>query len=607
MLNKYIYNYFLKYVCFLFGYSYIIFTDYIHININNKIYIDIDNEFNVSLYEEDILFNNYKTNLKPIAFYHPEYNNISFLKYFNCPFNKNKNAIHNMHKLVKSQVKLARRHQIYGFAIYYDPFHIKNIILLSTNAFLNYVNFPFFIVWKNDRVESKDINIIDFLISNISKFMQSENYIKINNRPILSISCPSYLINETNLVPLLRKKAKKIIGKIFLLYPFRGKLSGVNFIRGFDAIYDFSKIDLFDEITNRPNIIHYSGFIYKNLILNKINYNFTLFRTSYLNYNNYKDYKPEKFYLQNKIIIKSANLKYSNNNGIIFVDSWNDYYNGNYLEFDEKFGYSTINSFSKSILNLPYQSNNFSDNAEITIAVQVHVFYEEIFKNIINKINQIPFKYDIYISTTSEEKKLIIEKYLIDSHHNNYEIKIMENKGRDVYPFINQMKYYFKYYKYICHLHTKKSEHKKNLGSNWSNYLYKNLIGSKETISDIIFDFEKNKKLGFIFPEEYYEIKKGIKDFENSNLSLNSDNKEYMNFILDAIFHKYKVGEKLVFPVGNMFWAKTKAIYQIFKLKLKFPDELGQINTTIMHAIERIWLYLVKINGYYYKKIIKYY
>ena len=137
--------------------------------------------------------------------------------------------------------------------------------------------------------------------------------------------------------------------------------------------------------------------------------------------------------------------------------------------------------------------------------------------------------------------------------------------------------------------------------------MYKNLIGSKETISDIIFDFEKNKKLGFIFPEEYYEIKKGIKDFENSNLSLNSDNKEYMNFILDAIFHKYKVGEKLVFPVGNMFWAKTKAIYQIFKLKLKFPDELGQINTTIMHAIERIWLYLVKINGYYYKKIIKYY
>ena len=66
---------------------------------------------------------------------------------------------------------------------------------------------------------------------------------------------------------------KFIIGKIFLLYPFRGKLSEVNFIREFDAIYDFSKIDLFKEITNRRNIIYYSGFIYKNLILNKIKYN----------------------------------------------------------------------------------------------------------------------------------------------------------------------------------------------------------------------------------------------------------------------------------------------------------------------------------------------
>ena len=80
-----------------------------------------------------------------------------------------------------------------------------------------------------------------------------------------------------------------------------------------------------------------------------------------------------------------------------------------------------------------------------------------------------------------------------------------------------------------------------------------------------------------------------------------------MNFILKTIFHIYKVGEKLVFPVGNMFWTKTKAIHQIFKLKVKFPEELSQINTTIMHAIERIWLYLVKLNGYYYKKIIKYY
>ena len=69
-----------------------------------------------------------------------------------------------------------------------------------------------------------------------------------------------------------------------------------------------------------------------------------------------------------------------------------------------------------------------------------------------------------------------------------------------------------------------------------------------------------------------------------------------MNDILKRIFHKYKVSDKLIFPIGDMFLAKTKAIYQIFNVKLKFPEELGQTNETIMHAIERLLLYLVKLN-----------
>ena len=56
-----------------------------------------------------------------------------------------------------------------------------------------------------------------------------------------------------------------------------------------------------------------------------------------------------------------------------------------------------------------------------------------------------------------------------------------------------------------------------------------------------------------------------------------------------------------------MFWAKSKAIYQIFNVRLKYPEELGQTNETIMHAIERLWLYLVKLNGYYYKSTLIYY
>jgi lipopolysaccharide biosynthesis protein len=87
-------------------------------------------------------------------------------------------------------------------------------------------------------------------------------------------------------------------------------------------------------------------------------------------------------------------------------------------------------------------------------------------------------------------------------------------------------------------------------------------------------------------------------------------NRIQMNYILEKIFNKrYKIGHFLDFPAGNMFWAKVLAIYQIFFLDINenVPKEKGQIDQTIMHGIERIWLFLVKLNGYYYQKMFKYY
>lgn len=407
---------------------------------------------------------------------------------------------------------------------------------------------------------------------------------------------------------LIRKEAKKEFGDVFILYPFTGNFKRNKFLREFDAIYDFSKIDLLEELTKSHNILYYSGNVYKNLYLNELNINFPLFRTCYVNYKNFKDFKPEKFYIANNIIFNWERINFKQNGGFLMIDSWNDYQNGNYLEPDEIYGYALINTFSKSILNFPFQTKNLTlEKNNIIIAIQIHVFYEDLLMEIINKINLIPFKYDLFISTISVEKKIFIENCLFNSTANNYVVEIFENRGRDVFPFIKQMKREFKKYKYICHIHTKKSVHKKFLGTYWREYIYENLIGNKDIISEIIYDFEKNEKLGFIFPEAYYDLIKGIKDFENTNLALHIHNKKYMNYILRRIFRRFKIDEKLIFPVGNMFWAKTNAIYQIFNVKFKYPKESNQNNKTIMHAIERIWLYLVKLNGYYYKTIFKHY
>ena len=53
-----------------------------------------------------------------------------------------------------------------------------------------------------------------------------------------------------------------------------------------------------------------------------------------------------------------------------------------------------------------------------------------------------------------------------------------------------------------------------------------------------------------------------------------------------------------------MFWAKVSAIHQIFNLysNIVFTKKYKLI---IESNLEKIWVFLVKINGYSYKKIFK--
>ena len=313
---------------------------------------------------------------------------------------------------------------------------------------------------------------------------------------------------------------------------------------------------------------------------------------------------PYKFY---KIFQEYLNLMKPNNDYFLLFNAWNNYEQNSFLEPNEEFGYSYLNYFSKAIFNENFDIiyDIHSLNNKCKIAIQVHLFYEDLIEDIINKLNHIPVKYDLFITITSQQIYNNIKNYIKKySKANYFEILIVENKGRDILPFFNQIKTKFRLYKYLCHIHTKKSKHSKenDLGAIWRNYLLNNLLGDVSIISEILYDFENNKKLGFIFPETFYLI---LEYF----YILTNEIKNWMNFIASKLFPNYKIGKLLNFPAGNMFWAKIEAIYQIFVIDINeyFPNENGQLNDTIMHGIERIWLYLVKFNGFYYKIIFKYF
>ena len=580
-------------------------------------------------YENDMNFDNYTTNLKPIAIYYPQIldiNESDSYKFINKTF---------LFKNINNSVALAKKHGIYGFAIYYNyNKRFAYILNEEIDIFLSnkYINFPFFLIWKNknffdliNQFRNKVVSYtqllevrLDKFVKNIKRYLKYELYIKIKSKPILSIEQPFNIKHLKRVILILRKKMiENNIGKIFILYPIikEYNISKKQYL--FDGVYDQSPIDWLRNDSKKRNIHYFSGIVYKNIFMNDLKFKPTFFFCSMLDIENefLKSYTPEKYYLLNKIIIHWTERNYKKNKGIFLIYSWNNYQNENYLEPNKKYGYASLNSFSRALFNLPNNQNFYNFvylKGKKIISVQAHLFYIDLLPEIINKTNNIPLLFDLFITIILPFSKDYVEENLKKySKSDKYEIQIVVNKGRDVLPFLTQMKGKIKEYKYICHIHTKKSQHNPLLGSAWRNYLFDNLLGDKHTILEIIYDFEINDKLGFIFPDTYYNNINGVDNYESSTFRYHQPNIKYMNFILKHLFKKntLEVGKQLIFPSGNMFWARFNAIYQIFNINFKniIPKEKNQINGTFMHAIERIWLYLVKLNGYYYKIIFKRY
>jgi len=610
------------------------------------------NNINLMNYEKNIDFSNYSTDIKAIAIYLPNFYYIN-KAYFH--FDKDcgtlialkndtrrykghfqtrilgRNYINNykLKIVVMKQIKLAKSHGIYGFAIYYYWFSGKTIFDKQLNIiYKNKKNFHYMLIWKNENIINKNNEIIleekyekndsEKFIKDIKKYLIDKLYIRAKEKPIIGIYNIKAIPNVKYIILELRSNARKFeIGEIFIISCLNGQsISEINKMNIFDGVYKLPPKDLKKtDIKNpRENYIYYYSLLFSNIVNDSIFRNFIVYKGTMLEYDNsaitkerivFGEYSPELFYKVNKLLIKNIKKDYEESDRLIFINAWNNYFEGTYLEPDGKYGYASINALSKSLFDLPYKNPNYNLSNLMNnclVAVHAHIFYKDIIKEIIYKTNNIAIKFDLYITTDTKQKMEFFQNYIeLNSKANNVSVKIIENKGRDILPFLIQMKEVFYKYKYLCHLHSKKSMHHPILGKKWRIYLFNNLLGTTQIISEILSDFENNNKLGFIFPQNYYKILK-------YTIYLREIEKKKMNYLFRKILPGYKFSYKYFdFPAGDMFWARTKAINQIFKLDLRhdIPKEKG--SKDILYALERFWLFIVKRNGYDYKKYYTYY
>ena len=256
----------------------------------------------------------------------------------------------------------------------------------------------------------------------------------------------------------------------------------------------------------------------------------------------------------------------------------------------------TTNAVNK-LMNFNHKKKNSHtlNHFDKKIAIQIHVFYPELLEEIYSNLMEIPYKYDLYISTNTKAKQKVIKEFFIDKEFKQkVVVETFENRGRDIYPFLAQLKNRIKDYDYVLHLHTKKSFHCL-FGNDWRKYLYYNLLGNKENIREIFYKFEKNKKLGLIFPETYSALK---------GRTLIGESKDKLDILCERMNIKEEFSN--MFPAGSMFWAKVEAILPLFSAfdKSDFDDEADQVDGTFAHGVERVFVILAKSQGYDYLQIL---
>ncbi len=239
---------------------------------------------------------------------------------------------------------------------------------------------------------------------------------------------------------------------------------------------------------------------------------------------------------------------------------------------------------------------DFSSPVDLKIAAIVHIFYPELAGELKNLLLNIPCAVDVFISTTSPEKKSVIEKVFGDFAKGRVTIKIFENRGRDIAASFVGFKEIYKNYDVCVHLHSKKSPHAERRLAGWRDQLYKNLLGSPEIVSGIL-NILANKKIGAVFPQYFDPIRIFINWGENYLLTKN---------FLSGLGIEIDNRHLLEFPAGSMFWFKPKALAPLLDSDLTFndfPEEHGQVDGTLAHAIERAFLFIVEASGFIWAKV----
>jgi Rhamnan synthesis protein F len=226
----------------------------------------------------------------------------------------------------------------------------------------------------------------------------------------------------------------------------------------------------------------------------------------------------------------------------------------------------------------------------VSVAVVVHMYYEDTWSDIAGALRSLTVPFDLIVTTVAGRERLI---EMIGQAYPRAEIEVVENRGRDVGPFLALLDRY----KYVCKVRSKKSidaRRKIYMGAMWRRRLLFDLLGAPGAANAAIDMFERDPSIGMIGPRAFRLPKDGYSEdlSWSANRTMTLEIAERMGVPADR-FH-------LDFFGGTMFWVRPEALKPLTNLGLAvdMPYETGRIDGDLPHAVERVLATSVLVAGY---------
>ena len=521
---------------------------------------------------------------------------------------------------MREQAQMAKNYGISGFAYYFYWFSGKTIMELPLKQMLNdsSVDMPFCLSWANenwtrkwDGLEHEVLIRQNYtkedskaFIEHVLKYMEDKRYIKVDNCPVLIVYRAEEIPHIKEMTDLWRECARKHGHPgLYLIAVNRERKSPELQKIGFDAAEDFPPLSITPRnVSSFVTDLHedFSGGIYDyreavseivkceepeekthpcvmlrwdNTSRTGINgHAFTNFKLKY--YKQWLSHACHKAF---------SNKELKSDERLVFINAWNEWAEGTYLEPDSDYKYGYLEStraVCEDFKTKDYKYSKFSNLSKLNDqALVIHLHYVDVWPEIARSIDELSLKYDIYVTATSQQGVLAARTRFPEAN-----IELVENRGRDILPFIRTLNHIKDFgYKFCCKIHTKKSVYRSD-GDLIRTSLVTNLLQNEKEIVD---KFNADERVGLVASS-------------SSLLRHNFDNMFANNLNVQKLSCKLNIQfEESSFPAGSMYWFRPEAIKSLSGLSAaEFDIERGLTDGVTAHAVERIMTSVVTSAGF---------